>query len=160
MASEPVQGEIYIFYLGLTDVLNPDEFVSNPTIAAGDFQVSTDGSAYINLSTLPIVDPANSITVKVTVSAAEMAGEKVNIKAIDAAGSEWGQSLVAFDVPTGSTETLLDLTEGDRVETATRLIINKKNTQDAPVLKEVGCQSPSMRSWISVTLAPLDCTIS
>lgn len=133
----PVNGVEYVFYLGLTNVLNPDEFIVNPTIALGDFQVSTDGSAYANLTTIPTVDPAGSITVKVTVSAVEMTGDKVNIKAVDAAGSEWGQALVVIDVPEATTESLFDLEQGDRIETANRLIINKKNTTDALLDKQI-----------------------
>ncbi len=134
----PIQGVAYDFYLGLTDVSNPDEFKSAPTIAAGDFQVSIDGSTFANLSTLPVVTPTGSITVKVTLSASEMAGEKISIKAIDASGSEWGQALVAIDVAEATTETLFDIQEGDRIEDANSLIINKKGTTTALISKTIG----------------------
>ena len=78
----------YIFYAPLITASSQD-YKSNPTIAAGDFKVSTDGSGWTNLDTLPSLSPAADIQVKFTVSIAEMTGKKVTIQAIDAAGAEW-----------------------------------------------------------------------
>jgi hypothetical protein len=78
----------FIFYAPLVTADSQD-YKSNPTIAAGDFQVSTDGGAWSNLDTLPTLSPATDIQVKITLSIAEMTGKKVVVRAIDAAGAEW-----------------------------------------------------------------------
>lgn len=135
--SLPLKNQAYEFYLGLGDILNPDEFVANPTIAAGDFQISIDGSVFVNLDTLPIVEPAGSIMVKVSLSASEMNGEKVNVKADDASGNEWQPAIISIDVPEGNVETLTDLELGDRIETNNRLVVNKAGTLTTILDKEI-----------------------
>ena len=79
----------YIFYVSLVSQADTKLFQNNPTIAAGDFLVSTDGSSTTNLDTLPVVTPASSDSVKITVSVAEMTGDNVKIVASDAAGAQW-----------------------------------------------------------------------
>lgn len=133
----PLQNTAYEFYLGLGDILDPDTFVTNPTIAAGDFQISLDGAAFVNLATLPVVDPAGSVMVKVSLSAAEMNGEKVNVVADDVAGNEWQPAIISIDVPEGNVETLTDLEVGDRIETNKRLIVNKAGTLTTILDKEI-----------------------
>jgi hypothetical protein len=78
----------YIFYTPLVTAGSLD-YITNPTIAAGDFQVSTDGGSWSNLDTLPSLSPAADQQVKITVSIAEMTGKKVAVRAVDAAGAEW-----------------------------------------------------------------------
>lgn len=86
----PVKGEDFIFRLSLEDAAIAGSFKANPTIAAGDFQVSIDGAALANLATLPSVEPAGSVWVKVTLSASEMNGDTIAIQAIDqTATKEW-----------------------------------------------------------------------
>ena len=133
----PLKNTAYEFYLGLGDILDHDTFVTDPTIAAGDFQVSTDGAAFVNLATLPVVEPTGSFMVKVSLSASEMNGEKVNIQAVDAAGNEWQPAIISIDIPTGNTETLTDLEVGDRIETNKRLIVNKAGTLTTILDKEI-----------------------
>ena len=79
----PVSGEDFIFYATLNSMAAAGSFQSNPTIAAGDFKVSTDGGALANLTTIPAVTPASSVMVKFTVSAGEMTGGNVTIIGID-----------------------------------------------------------------------------
>ena len=79
----------YIFYVALEDQANAGLFKANPTIASGDFQVSTDGGSFSNLDTIPAVTPAGGVAVKVTLSIAEMTGENVFVRGVDASGSEW-----------------------------------------------------------------------
>jgi len=78
----------FIFYRPLVTTGALD-YKSNPTLAAGDFQVSTDGSAWTNLDTLPSLSPAADNQVKFTVSVAEMTGKQISVRAVDAAGDEW-----------------------------------------------------------------------
>lgn len=79
----------FIFYISLRSQADSAIFQANPTIAAGDFKVSTDGGATANPSTLPAVTPASSKTVKVTLSASEMNGDNITLVASDASGAEW-----------------------------------------------------------------------
>lgn len=148
----PVQNSAYAFYTALASQSNPAEFQVNPTIAAGDFQVSTDGGTLANLATLPFVSPVGSFLVRIDLSASEMAGAKVNVVGIDAAGDEWDQFFASVDVPVGSVDTLYDIETGDRIETSTRIIVNEAGTTTALVDKTI---TGSLLST-SVTLGTLD----
>lgn len=94
----PDRGEAYDFYVTLIDEVTGGFRVS-PTIAAGDFQISKDGGAYVNLATLPSVLPAGSVSVKISLSAAEMTADKVTILGVDVAGAEWKDLFSFIDIP-------------------------------------------------------------
>ena len=85
----PKRGVEYIFYVGLVSQADAKLLKANPTLAAGDVQISKDGGAFANLTTLPTVTPASGKAVKVTVSATEMTSDNVTIVFSDAAGAEW-----------------------------------------------------------------------
>ena len=87
-------GAAFICYTSLTSQANTKVFQVNPTIAAGDFQVSIDGGAFTDLTTLPVVTPSGSSTVKISLSAAEMTGDNIVVRAVDQAGSEWCDQLI------------------------------------------------------------------
>lgn len=133
----PVQGVAYEFYIALVDSNAPETFIEDPTIEAGDFQVSTDGGAFANLTTLPVVSPAGSRNVLVSLSATEMNGEKVTVQAVDQAGSEWEQAIFTIDVPEGSVESVYDIQTGDHVETSTNITIRKRGTATAVLEKDI-----------------------
>lgn len=133
--AEPVKGQAYEFPVGLDSVLGTG-FQVNPTIAAGDFTISKDFGTFVNLATLPVVTPAGSTSVKIALSAAEMTADKVFILAKDAAGNEWEEMQAFIDAPVGTTDTILDIIEGDHIETSQTLVINKKDTT-TPVLSKV-----------------------
>ena len=138
MSSLPLQNEQYVFYVGLGNSLDPDNFLADPDIEAGDFQRSIDGAAFTNLDILPVVTPTGSVMVKITLSSLEMSGEKVNVVGKDQTDpSEWQDIIISIDVPTGNVETLTDLQEGDRVETSTSLVINKAGTEDKILNKTI-----------------------
>ena len=126
--SVPVKGVAYTFYLTLVSQAASNTFQVNPTIVAGDFQISIDGAAFTNLSTIPVVSPAGSVGVLVTLSAIEMDGDKIQVVGLDAAGAEWFDVMAFLDVPTGSEETAVDILEGDHQESKTSLKIFKKGT--------------------------------
>ena len=130
----PIRATQYQFYLTLVDASDPSKFLIDPTISAGDFQVSTDGGALANLDTVPTVSPAGSSNVLVTLSAAEMTGEKLTIQGIDTA-AQWEDISGFLDIPDGSVETVLDIMQGDHTETSTSLVINKRGTT-TPVLEK------------------------
>jgi len=85
----PTKGVEYIFYICLESQASAGTFQANPTIAAGDFTVSTDGGSFSNLDTTPTVTPASGVQVKVTVSATEMNGDNILVAWQDAAGAQW-----------------------------------------------------------------------
>lgn len=90
MASKnpPVKNEAYSFRIRLYAQSDNKKKI-NPTIAAGDFKVSTDGGTYSNLTTTPSESPANSGWVLVSLSASEMNGDDIAIDWLDASGDEW-----------------------------------------------------------------------
>ena len=85
----PKRATEFIFYMGLVSQADTKLFQTNPTLAAGDVKVSIDGGANNNLTTLPVVTPASSKNIKVTLSAAEMTGDNIQLIFSDAAGAEW-----------------------------------------------------------------------
>jgi len=93
--STPKKNVPYTFYMVLGS--EAGGFQVNPTIAAGDFKVSTNGGALANLATLPVVEPAGSALVKISLSANEMDGIKIMIQCIDVADNEWSDHLIFID---------------------------------------------------------------
>jgi hypothetical protein len=85
----PKRATAFKLYVGLVDQANTKLLKANPTIAAGDFQVSKDGGAFANLTTLPSANPASGRSVMIDLSAAEMTADNVVIQCVDAAGAEW-----------------------------------------------------------------------
>lgn len=79
----------YIFYISLRSQADSTIAQSNPTLAAADFNVSTDGGALGALGTTPTVTPAASKMVKVTLSTSEMNGANITLVCSDNAGAEW-----------------------------------------------------------------------
>ena len=124
----PVFATSYTFYVSLADSLDPSSFLTNPTIATGDFMKSVDGAPFVNLTNTPFVLPPGSTTVQVTLTAAEMTGDKVAVQAIDQSGDQWQDLIATIDIPTASTETVNDIQEGDHTETSASLKIHKKGT--------------------------------
>lgn len=86
----PVKGEDFVMRIALVDVALSGGLRINPAIAAGDFKVSKDGGALTDLATLPVVEPAGSMWVRIELSAAEMTADTVAIQAVDqTAAKEW-----------------------------------------------------------------------
>lgn len=149
----PVINTAYTFSVPLADASDPSSFKAAPTIAAGDFTTSLDGATFANLATLPVVTPSGSVMVLISLSADEMNGSKVNVLGIDAAGDEWQDIAVTIDIPTGSTETVHDIQEGDVIETSTGQTVNKKNTTTALVDKTISGSLLSSSVTIKTTEA-------
>ncbi len=85
----PYKGIEWHFYVTLVDNANPPEFKVDPTIATGDFKISQDGGAFVNLDANPVTTPSGSIAVKVNLTADEMDADEINIQGKDIAGDEW-----------------------------------------------------------------------
>lgn len=98
-------------YIGLPSQANPNIFQSNPTLASGDFKVSTDGGSLGNPATLPTVTPASGKMVKVSLSSGEMNGDNITLVCSDASGAEWQDVIINIqtsaqqidDIPTAVT---------------------------------------------------------
>jgi len=70
--TDPLIGVAYTFTAYLDDALSPGMLCIDPPLAIGDVQVSLDNGALTNITTLPVVTPAGSSAVVVTLSIAEM----------------------------------------------------------------------------------------
>lgn len=93
----PVKNEDFIIGVGVADATNSTDLKTNPTIAAGDWQVSKDFGAFANLTTLPTVSPAGSQQIKITLSATEMNADVVTIRGVDqTADKEWADFILAI----------------------------------------------------------------
>lgn len=133
----PKRAEAYSFTISLVDTASPSNFKVNPTIAAGDFKISKDDGALINLATLPVVIPAGSVLVLISLTATEMTADKFSITGKDAAGDEWNEVTLTLDIPSGNIDTVNDLLEGDISESSTGVIIKKKGTSTEILNKDI-----------------------
>lgn len=97
----PVKNEDFIIRISLEDMASAGSFKSNPTIATGDFKVDKDGAGLNNLSTIPAVDPASTVLVKVTLSNTEMNADVVTIVGIDqTTPKEWADFVLSIPTST------------------------------------------------------------
>lgn len=106
MSATPKAGEVYNTTIGLADVNAPGDFLDSPTITAGDFKVSINRGALVNLATLPSVIPAGSGNVEVDFSTAEMVGPKLVLTGDDPDG-QWADVKIVIDIPTSNIDDIL-----------------------------------------------------
>jgi hypothetical protein len=93
----PVKGEDFVIRIALEDAAVPGSFRASPTIAAGDWKVDKDGGGLTNLTTLPSVDPAGSVLVKISLSATEMNADVVSLVGIDQTSpKEWADFVLSI----------------------------------------------------------------
>jgi len=100
----PKKNAAFVFSIGLVSQADTKLLKASPAIAAGDFKVSIDGGAFVNLATLPVVTPASGKAVQVTLSAGEMNGDNIAVLASDAAGAEWCDRLVSIQTVTNQAD--------------------------------------------------------
>lgn len=118
-AIPPKKNAAFSFSVYLVDRSNNSQFRSNPTLAAGDVKVVVDGGAPANITTLPVVDADFTKRVEVSLTAAEMNGDRINIVFSDVTGSEWcdysleiftaGQTFDEMDDAIGTISGYIDL---------------------------------------------------
>jgi hypothetical protein len=97
----PVKNEDFIIRISLADMSVAGSFKSSATIAAGDFKVDKDGGGLTNLTTLPSVDPAASVLVKISLSATEMNADVVTIVGVDQTSpKEWCDFVLSIPTTT------------------------------------------------------------
>ncbi len=93
----PVKNEDFVIRIALADANISGTFRANPTIATGDFKVDKDGAGLVDLATLPVVEPAGSVLVKLALSAAEMNADVVSIVGVDqTADKEWADFVLSI----------------------------------------------------------------
>lgn len=93
----PNKGEAFEFSVSLENMSSAGSFKANPTLAAGDVQISKDDAGFANLATLPSVSPAAGVAVKVELSATEMDADKVMVVFIDqTATKEWADRSICI----------------------------------------------------------------
>ena len=94
----PVKNEDFIYYDTVPSMANPGSFQGNPTIASGDFQISKDGGAFANLTTLPSVAPAATEMVQIDLSSTEMNADVVVIRCKDQTSPpEWSPLILTIN---------------------------------------------------------------
>jgi hypothetical protein len=122
MASKapPVKNAAFTFRI-LLFAQADDQIKTTPTIAAGDFKVSIDGGALANPGTTPSESPASSGQVLVTLTAAEMNGDEIVVRWIDASGAEWHSGGVVLHTVAQTFDTMD--TNIDSVKTDTAAIL-------------------------------------
>lgn len=101
------KGITYTDYFRLVEAVNPDAFLIDPVITAGDFLISIDGGAEVALANLPVVTPAGSWNVQYTLTAAETAGDVIAISGIDSL-TVWQNIAITLYPPVASTNTMLE----------------------------------------------------
>lgn len=130
-----------------------NQIKSNPTIAAGDWKVSTGGAAFGNLTTLPDVDPDSSVQVKVTLSAAEMNADEIVVTAIDASGAEWHSAAWVIHTAAQTFDTMDTNIDAVLVDTGTTL---DALIQDIPTNAELAAALASADDAILAAMAALN----
>jgi len=83
-------------------VFDGSDIKTTPTIVAGDFQVSIDGGAFGNLTTLPTESPAASGQVEVQFSQPETNGDTIAMRWIDQAGADWDNGAATWETDTST----------------------------------------------------------
>lgn len=142
----PKRATEYITYVALIDSASGQVFKANPTLAAGDVKVSIDGGAEANLTTLPVVTPAGSKRVKITVSATEMTGDNIGILFSDVAGAEWNDLYLHLQT---------SVRQIDDVPTAAQINAEVVDALNVDTYAEIGQEAPAATQTIRKMLAYL-----
>jgi hypothetical protein len=103
----PLRGAAFAFDINLVSQADTDVFKTTVTLAAGDIQVSKDGGQYVNLSTFPpaerdLASGADSGTLRVQLTDAEMTADTVAVLFRDQVGAEWQDALVVIHTVTAN----------------------------------------------------------
>ena len=86
-----------VFAVSLMDFNTPGRFKNSPTLATGDFKISQDGGALVNLSNLPVVSPAGGAVVLVTLTTDENDANTIAVVCRDQTEPpEWCDQMITF----------------------------------------------------------------
>lgn len=93
----PTRNEAFKIRISLDNYLDPGNFKSSPTLAAGDFKIDKDGAGLTNLATLPTNSPSGTVLVLLDLSATEMDADVVTIVCIDQTSpKEWSDLVISI----------------------------------------------------------------
>lgn len=124
-----------VFYQFLEDAENPSQFLVDPAIEAGDFQISNGGGPFVNLAILPIVDPAGSPQVKFELTENERSNPGALIYGKDQNDDEWRE--IVFTPSDCTPETTNAVIEGAKPQSAGRASITGR--PNARTIRGSGC---------------------
>jgi hypothetical protein len=102
----PKKNTAYTFGVGLIS-RSTGQLQNSPTLSAGDVQISIDGGAFTNVTNLSTVTPVASSRIETVLTAAEMNGDRICIRFIDQAGSEWNDLQVELETSVRTIDDLL-----------------------------------------------------
>jgi len=127
--AEPEKGVAYDYFMALED-FGTGQFLVDPTIAPGDFRIKKDTGGFANMELDPVVEPVGSVNIRIKLSANEMTADKIMVIGIDVLGQQWRDVSTFIDTEgtPGGISKILDIMEGDHIERADRVTINRKNT--------------------------------
>lgn len=89
----PLKNSAFSFEIALDSQADGDVFQTSVTLAAGDVQVSKDGGAFSNITSLPTEISSTGVLI-VALTATEMNADRITVRFHDAAGDEWKDRLV------------------------------------------------------------------
>jgi hypothetical protein len=93
----PVRAQEFEIWIGLPSRSSPGDYLVNPTIAAGDFKISKDGSSLVNLANLPTVQPAGGRLVHLSMSDEETDCDAFTIVGVDQSSpKEWADVIICI----------------------------------------------------------------
>ena len=95
----PLKGTAHTEYLSLGTFDDANVFKTSPTLAAGDVQVSKDGGAFANITSLPTQIGSTGV-LAVALTSTEMNADVIVVRFHDAAGDEWQDLLVTIETET------------------------------------------------------------
>ena len=85
----PERSVEYTLYIPLR-AADDNGFVTDPTIATGDFEVRTGDGDFVDITTLPAADPAGTKNVKIVVSVDEMDADNGKVVVLGSSSiNEW-----------------------------------------------------------------------
>lgn len=156
----------------MLDYLTSGRLKANPTLAAGDAQVSIDGGAFANLTTLPTVTPALGRGVKISLSAAEMNGDNITVVLSDQTSPpEWCD--VILNIQTSASQiddlALATSTTASAIRAAVGLASANLDTQLSAIAGYIDTEvstivtqtsAASIRSAVGLASANLDTQLS
>jgi len=129
----PRKNSEFIIYVSLASRTDGDIFQANPSLSSGDVKTSQNGDALENITTLPVVTPASSKVIKVTLSAAEMNADNVTVVFSDVAGDEWQDMVLSIQTTAQQIDDLSTVTVAQVNEQAASAL----GVYDAPTSAEM-----------------------
>lgn len=134
----PLKNSAYVFYVSLVSQANTKIMQASATLASGDVKSALDDAAPANLATLPVVDADYTKRIKVSLSAAEMNGDRVTVIFSDASGAEWCDLTVDIATVTNQFDSLATQASVNTIDDLLDSEIGTLTTNVAAILADTG----------------------